>query len=268
MALTNLQRRIMAELAANRSETSYVAGGLVLNKDWPRQSDDIDIFHDTDEEIGEAADRDMDVLRAAGFSVRVEVDIYGIVEAVVGDRSEETQIQWMSESKRRFLPLIRDEEWGARLAPADLAVNKVLAASGRKKARDFVDLASIGEHLCPLGPLVVAASGKPPHFSPQRILDEIRRNCRSIWPEDYVSVKGIPSGWTAETVRDRVLAMVDDAESYIHSVPEAVLGRLAIGEGGIPVEVADLAEEGFQLRIPTDEPEAIPEFRNTVSYCR
>ncbi len=52
MALTQLQRRIMAVLASNRTRTSYVAGGLVLNRDWPRMSDDIDVFHDTDEEIG------------------------------------------------------------------------------------------------------------------------------------------------------------------------------------------------------------------------
>ncbi|MBC6716572.1 nucleotidyl transferase AbiEii/AbiGii toxin family protein [Aurantimonas sp. DM33-3] len=266
MALTILQRRILAELAANRSETSYVAGGVVLNKDWPRQSDDIDIFHDTDEEIGAAADRDMEVLRKAGYSVRVDIDVYGVVEAVVRDRGEETQIQWMSESKRRFLPLIRDADWGARLAPADLAVNKILAASSRRKARDFVDLASIGEHLCPLGPLVMAASGKPPHYSPQRILEHIQRNCLSIWNEDYISVKGLPNGWTAEAVRERVVALVAEATSYVGSAPYQIVGRLAVRNDGVPVEIRDMAEEGFQLRAPTEEPEAIPEFRNTASF--
>ena len=52
MALTQIQKDIMASIAANRSDSSYVAGGVVLNMDWPRVSDDIDIFHDTDEEIG------------------------------------------------------------------------------------------------------------------------------------------------------------------------------------------------------------------------
>lgn len=50
MALTDLQKHVMRCLATNRSETSYVAGGVVLNRDWPRRSDDIDVFHDTDEE--------------------------------------------------------------------------------------------------------------------------------------------------------------------------------------------------------------------------
>lgn len=58
MALTQIQKDIMASIAANRSDSSYVAGGVVLNMNWPRVSDDIDIFHDTDEEIGAAADAD------------------------------------------------------------------------------------------------------------------------------------------------------------------------------------------------------------------
>ena len=45
MALTDLQRRIMRRLSLNRSETSYLAGGTILNLNWPRRSDDINIFH-------------------------------------------------------------------------------------------------------------------------------------------------------------------------------------------------------------------------------
>ncbi len=36
MALTVLQRNIMASIARNRSESSYMAGGVVLNMNWPR----------------------------------------------------------------------------------------------------------------------------------------------------------------------------------------------------------------------------------------
>ncbi len=39
MAPTDLQKAILAVIAGNRSETSYLAGGLLLNRDWPRQSD-------------------------------------------------------------------------------------------------------------------------------------------------------------------------------------------------------------------------------------
>ncbi|MBB4569843.1 hypothetical protein [Rhizobium leucaenae] len=39
MALTKLQKEVMASIAKNRSETSYVAGGLGLNMNWPRLCD-------------------------------------------------------------------------------------------------------------------------------------------------------------------------------------------------------------------------------------
>ncbi|HEY1942238.1 MAG TPA: hypothetical protein VGH40_08955 [Roseiarcus sp.] len=93
MAPTQLQRRIMTVLASNRTPTSYVAGGLVLNRNWSRLSDDIDVFHDTDEEIVDAARRDIDALRQAGFSTRIDVEIYGVVEATVSDHGAETVIQ-------------------------------------------------------------------------------------------------------------------------------------------------------------------------------
>jgi len=140
MALTDLQKKILQLLAGNRSETSYLAGGLLLNRDWPRRSDDIDIFHDTDEEVTAAARKDMDVLSAAGLRVHPDVLTYGCVEATVSEDESATVIQWFSETKRRFFPLIKDGDWGARLHQADLAVNKVLAAAGRSKARDIADL--------------------------------------------------------------------------------------------------------------------------------
>lgn len=59
MALSKLQSDILRVLAKNRSETSYLAGGLMLNRNWQRRSDDIDIFHDTDEEVTGAANADL-----------------------------------------------------------------------------------------------------------------------------------------------------------------------------------------------------------------
>ena len=44
MALTQLQSDILRCLAKNRSETSYLAGGLMLNKNWQRRSDDVGTF--------------------------------------------------------------------------------------------------------------------------------------------------------------------------------------------------------------------------------
>lgn len=258
MALTKLQKEIMASIAKNRSETSYVAGGLVLNMNWPRLSDDIDIFQDTDDEIGPTAERDMETLRHDGFRVYVEVNVYGCVEAEVSKSQENTLIQWMSESRTRFFPLVRDEEWGARLHPADLAVNKVLAASTRTKPRDFVDLLMIDERLSPLGAVVVAASGKPPHYSPVRIIDEIRRRGLSISTEDYDSVKGLPVDLTAGIIRDKLVEVLDRADRYTRSVPANIVGLLAVNASGIPVQISALGEGGVQFRKATSEPELMP----------
>ncbi|CAH0343116.1 nucleotidyl transferase AbiEii/AbiGii toxin family protein [Rhizobium sp. CECT 9324] len=259
MALTQIQKEIMASIAGNRSDSSYVAGGLVLNMDWARLSDDIDIFHDTDEEIGTSAETDIAKLKAEGFKVSIEVNAYGCIEASVIRGGERTLVQWMSETRTRFFPLIRDEEWGARLHPADLAVNKVLAAALRRKARDYVDLVMIENQMCPLGPVILAAAGKPPHFSPLRIVDEIRRKGLSIASDDYATVRGLPSDWSATMIREELITALDRAENYLRRAPGDLSGILATDSADIPLEVEALDADGVRYRKATSEPETTPE---------
>jgi len=259
MALTQIQKEIMISIAGNRSDSSYLAGGLVLNMDWPRLSDDIDIFHDTDEEIGRSAENDIAKLKAEGFKVSIEVNAYGCIEASVIRGGERTLVQWMSETRTRFFPLIRDQDWGARLHPVDLAVNKVLAASLRTKARDYVDLVMIESHLCPLGPVIMAASGKPPHFSPLRIVDEIRRKGLSITNDDYTTVRGLPSDWNAAMIREELIIALDRAETYLRKAPSDLVGILAVDSNNVPSEVQDLKTDGFRYRKATSEPETTPD---------
>src|SRR5436190_11212398 len=238
MALTQLQSDILRHLAKNRSDTSYLAGGLMLNKNWQRRSDDIDIFHDTDEQVTGAAEADLATLDAAGYKTHTDFMIYGCVDATISDGKSETIIQWFAETKRRFFPLVKDEEWGARLHQADLAVNKILAASGRSKARDIADLLAIAHHYCPLGPLVLAAAGKPPNFSPRRTIDEIRRHALSIPAEEFLVVKGLPSDWTPEFIRDEIARHLDAADKYIMAVPADLVGILAVNKESVPIEAA------------------------------
>lgn len=259
MALTQIQKEIMASIAGNRSDTSYIAGGLALNMDWPRMSDDIDIFHDTDEEIGVSADTDIAKLESDGFKVSIEVNVYGCVEASVMRGGERTLVQWMSETRTRFFPLIRDDEWGARLHPADLAVNKTIAAATRKKARDYVDLLMIENHMCPLGPVIMAAAGKPPYFSPVRIVDEIRHKALSVSTEDYMTVRGLPSDWTAAMIRDALIVALDRAENYLRNAPPELTGILAVDTSGVPMAVYDLNAAEIAYRKATSEPELTPD---------
>jgi hypothetical protein len=257
MALTQLQSDILRHLAKNRSETSYLAGGLVLNKNWQRRSDDIDIFHDTDEEVTRAAKADLAVLEAAGYKTHEDFLIYGSAEATVSDGHSETIIQWMSETKRRFFPLVRDEEWGSRLHQADLAVNKIIAASARSKARDIADLVAISSNYCPLGPLVLAAAGKPPNFSPKRTIDEILRHAVSIPAEDFLAVKGLPAEWTPEFIRDEIARQLDAAEKYVNASSDLV-GVLGVNRDGVPIEFPEGKRTNVILRKATDEPEVMP----------
>jgi hypothetical protein len=258
MALTQLQSEILRCLAKNRSESSYLAGGLMLTKDWQRRSDDIDIFHDSDEEVTDAANADIALLEAAGYQAHRDFIIYGCVDATISDGRASTVIQWFAETKRRFFPLVRDEEWGARLHQADLAVNKVLAASGRSKARDIADLVAIGQYYCPLGPLVLAAAGKPPNFSPRRTVDEIRRHVLSIPAEEFMAVKGLPADWSVAFIRDEALRLVERADEYIMAAPPELVGILAVNKDGVPIELREGERDNAILRKATSEPEVMP----------
>jgi hypothetical protein len=53
--LTKLQSHVLRVLAAERSPDSYVAGGVAINREGPRFSDDIDIFQDTEQRLEAAA---------------------------------------------------------------------------------------------------------------------------------------------------------------------------------------------------------------------
>src|SRR5262249_31316180 len=258
MALTQLQSDILRHLARNRSDTSYLAGGLILNKNWQRRSDDIDIFHDTDEEVTQAAEADLAILDAAGYKTHTDFIIYGCVDATISDGKSETIIQWFAETRLRFFPLVKDEEWGARLHEADLAVNKVLAAAGRSKARDIADLVAIVRNYCPLGPLVLAAAGKPPNFPQRRTIDKIPRHALSIPAEEFLAVKGLPPDWTTEFIRDETTRCLDIADKYIMAAPADLVGILAVNKEGVPIEVTNRKRENMILRKATPEPEVMP----------
>lgn len=258
MALTDLQKRIMQRLSLNRSQSSYLAGGLILNLNWPRRSDDIDIFHDTDEEVSDAAEKDIADLETEGFLVTIDVKTYGTYEATVSDTSSSTVIQWMSDTRIRFFPLVKDEQWGLRLHQSDLAVNKILAAASRRKARDFADIVAISANMCPIGPLAMAAAGKPPAYSPQKIIEQIRWHAQGISDNEYAAVKGLPADWTPQFIRAEVTKQMDLAEDYVMRAPVEVVGVLGVDAGGTPIEVTSETIKVAVLRKATEEPDVMP----------
>jgi hypothetical protein len=182
--LSRIQSEILRRLAAHRNPESYVAGSVPLNRDGPRFSNDIDIFHDREESVATAAVADVAVLDKAGFAIswlRREPGIHG---ALVGHHGESTKLEWVRDSDFRFFPAVRDDAFGYVLHMMDIATNKALAAAGRRAPRDVLDLLTVHDGHVPLGAVVWAAVGKDPGYSPERLIAEIRRNARYL-PDDY-----------------------------------------------------------------------------------
>ena len=70
MPLSKIQTDVLRLLASHRDPESYVAGATPLNRDAPRYSSDIDVFHDREERVAAAALKDAQTLEAAGYGVR------------------------------------------------------------------------------------------------------------------------------------------------------------------------------------------------------
>lgn len=246
MPLTPVQRSAAGVLRPFRSKDSYIAGGAMLNRGWPRLSDDMDIFHDRSDRLPDSVGPEFEALRDAGFAVERIAENDLVVEAIVGKDGEETRLQWFhdEETCRRFFPALEDPEFGFRLHDADAAVNKVLCAARRKSAaRDAVDLVTIVERYAPLGPLVWAAGGKAPDLAPPATLRAIRATVFGYSREEIETVRmagGPATGWRRlREVLDRAL---DAASEYCeNTAPLAHPGCLFIDAGERPVEANDSA---------------------------
>jgi hypothetical protein len=177
MPLTPYQAELGRLLAANRSEDSYLAGAaaILAEPNTQRYSQDLDYFHDTPERVASAFDADRRTLLAQGYAVQPELNQPGYIRAVVRRGEDATKVEWAHDSSWRFMPVARSDEFGYVLHPIDLALNKVLALAGRDEPRDLLDTLHCHRTVLDLGPLVWAAAGKDPGFSPLSLLDLLRR---------------------------------------------------------------------------------------------
>ncbi len=185
MPLTTFQKDILAVLAANRSEESHFAGGIILNvtEDSARFSHDFDIFHEVAEEVMRASELDVDSLRAAGFAVET-LSRYNEWEkettfrrARVVDAESVLEIDWAADSAFRFFPIERDPVMGWRLHLFDAATNKALTLAARTETRDYVDIVEF-HRTFPLAAICWAACGKDPGFTPLSLLKMMQRFAR------------------------------------------------------------------------------------------
>jgi len=229
--LTKIQIDILGLLAAHRDPESYVAGGTPLNRDAARYSADIDVFHDREERVAAAATDDARTLAAAGFGVSWLRQLPLIYTAEVTHGDAGTRLEWVVDSDYRFFPTVRDDLFGYVLHPIDLAVNKVMAAAGRRELRDIVDLVTVHATILPLGAAIWAAVEKSPGFTPEGLIAEIRRNAhypaadwRALQSREPLDPKDITT---------RLRAALDDAEAFVTRMPTDKIGLLFLQRGEV-----------------------------------
>jgi hypothetical protein len=241
MPLTKIQSEILQLLAAHRDPESYVAGASALNRDAPRYSGDIDIFHDREERVGQAARTDATLLQGHGYALewqRREPTIYTVLASRSG---EKTKLEWVVDSDFRFFPTIRDDIFGYVLHPIDLATNKVGAAYGRQEPRDVVDLLTIHERILPLEAVIWAAAGKALGFTPEGIINEIRRNARYT-DADFRRIHSDPPLDPVATMR-RLREVLSEAEAFVLRLPTDKVGLLFLQDGKIVQPDPDRLDE-------------------------
>lgn len=247
MPLTALQKDILAVLAANRSEESHFAGGIVLNAadDSARYSHDFDIFHELAEEVARASQRDVAALRRAGFEVETP-SRYGEWEkdatfrkAKVRRAGGEVEIDWAADSAFRFFPIERDPLLGWRLHRFDAATNKALALSARTETRDYVDIVEL-HRTYPLAAICWAACGKDPGFTPLSLLKMMRRFAR-VDPTQLDKIKA--RNLDPRELKTAWIAMSDEAEAKMVQVadaqPDLPIGVAFVDAAGRPGWIGD-----------------------------
>jgi hypothetical protein len=218
-------------LAAHRDPESDVAGSTPLNVDAPRYSGDIDIFHDREERVAQAAQADGAVLLAGGFGLdwfRREPTMWAVIAA---KGVEKTKLEWVVDSDFRFFPTAPDETFGYVLHPVDLATNKLMAAAGRREPRDVVDLLTVHDRVLPLGAVAWAAVEKSPGFTPEGLINEVRRVGRYT-AEEFRHVASDPPIDPAATMT-RLREILEEADAFVARMPTEKAGLLFLQAGKV-----------------------------------
>jgi hypothetical protein len=226
LPLTDFQIELGKLLSSNRSEDSYLAGGaaFLASPNTQRYSQDLDYFHDSAARVASAFEADRSVLLEKGYALNLEIAQPGYIRAVVGLGDQTTKVEWAQDSTWRFMPVIRSPEFGFQLHPIDLATNKVLTLAGRDEPRDLLDVMHFHRNLLELGPLVWAAVGKDPGFSPLSLLELLRRRGK-IRPEDLARLH-LTEPLDVQALKAEWLTALGEAEAFVRKRPPAESGCL------------------------------------------
>jgi len=136
---------------------------------------------------------------------------------------------------------VKDDLFGYVLHPVDLAANKAMAAVGRRKPHDLVDLIAIHEHILPLGAVIWAAVEKAPGFTSEGLIGEIRRTS-NYRQEELLSVPTIEP-INAQVFYARLREILDLAEAFVLRMPTDKAGLLFLKAGTVVQPDPDRLDE-------------------------
>jgi hypothetical protein len=235
MPITGFQSEVFRIISGNRSPDSYVAGATVIHRDAssPRYSHDIDLFHDAADAVAVSSQKDAESLEKAGYQVTFTLRQPAFERATIVRNNGQTRLEWAADSAFRFFPLVADAVLGFRLHDADAATNKVLAAIGRVKVRDIIDLLHLDRTYIPLSAAVWAACGKDEGLTPQMLFQELRRRGRfnEASMEDIQSTTAIDP----KNIRNEWMNCLERSEKALAGFPPEMVGALFLDESGEPV---------------------------------
>ena len=235
MPIGPFEREVLRLLAVNRNPESFVGGATVLlhAADAPRRSEDIDLFHDTQQSLRLAVDQDLKTLRAADYTAELTMEGPYFYRASVARAGQLTKLEWVFDSAFRFFPVEADLDMGWRLNFWDAATNKLLAFAGRSVLRDYIDVLYLHTRHLPLGALAWASAGKDPGLTPEMILGMARRNAR--FPEADLSTLHLANPVDFPTLKRIFLQAADEAEALFQRLPMSEIGCLYLNASSQPV---------------------------------
>ncbi|MDE0306824.1 MAG: hypothetical protein OXI87_18390 [Albidovulum sp.] len=237
MSISELQRKLLQIVFANRSPDSYVAGGMLVAVEGMRGTKDIDIFHSREE--GSIAKTCYEIDRAslkhAGYSLRPVFEPRpGFVRAEVAGPGGSCLIDWAEDSSWRFFPVQQDPLFGWRLHRLDVATDKVLAAVGRSEARDAADLVFFHRNPLSLGALIWAAASKDPGLAPAALVDMISRQA-NYSPDDYRTLQ-LRQGIDPHELKAAWVEALCDARTLVEKLPPKNVGCFFLDGAGKVIE--------------------------------
>jgi Nucleotidyl transferase AbiEii toxin, Type IV TA system len=232
MPITNFQQQVFLVLKKSRNPDSYIAGGTAINRDSasPRFSQDIDIFHDTDEAVSLGYQADCQALASARYTVRPLIEQRGFFRAVVSKGNDAVKLEWVRDTAFRFFPVVDDPILGYRLHDADLAINKLIALANRSEIRDAIDLLHLHVSVLSAAACCWAACGKDPGFTPDLIFDMAQRHC--TFTPDMLAAENLRSPLDPVQLKLDLLELFDTAKATVSRFPSGDLGCLYLDHDG------------------------------------